>query len=166
MFSCVGIEDAAADEGQELSFDVTHSTWPVRGGGSLTLSYATRDGTARSADYAVETAGSITIPAVAAGETSASAAIKVLAEADNVLESAETFTVTLRSPTTIGVRLTAVGTIRNVGGSPPPDDGGGGGGGGGTPPPANRPPMVTLSCAPCEVEMEGEVMLTASASDP
>ena len=45
------------------------------------------------------------------------------------------------------------------------DDGGDGGDGDGSEP-ANRPPTVTLSCAPCEVEMEGEAMLTASASDP
>ena len=43
---------------------------------------------------------------------------------------------------------------------------GGGGGGGASPQPENHPPTVTLSCAPCEVAMEGEVMLTASASDP
>ena len=33
-------------------------------------------------------------------------------------------------------------------------------------PPPNRPPTVTLSCEPCEVERGGEAMLTATASDP
>ena len=183
VFSCVRIEDAAADEGQDLSFDVTHSTWPVRGGDSLTLSYATRDGTARSADYAAVADGTVTVPAIPGSETSAKTAISVAAATDGVRESAETFTVTLGWPpknaanesvtSAIGLRRVAVGTIRNVGGGGGDGGGGGGGsggdggdGGGGTTPPANRPPLVTLSCAPCEVEMEGEVMLTASASDP
>ena len=34
------------------------------------------------------------------------------------------------------------------------------------PPPPNRPPTVTLSCAPCDVLRGGEAMLTATASDP
>ena len=34
------------------------------------------------------------------------------------------------------------------------------------PPPANRPPVVTVSCDPCEVEFGDEVRLRADASDP
>ena len=59
-----------------------------------------------------------------------------------------------------------------AGGGTPEAGGGTPEAGGGTPPagggtsPANRPPTVTLSCAPCEVERGGEAMLTATASDP
>ncbi|MCE2539495.1 MAG: OmpA family protein [Acidobacteria bacterium] len=34
------------------------------------------------------------------------------------------------------------------------------------PPPANRPPVVSVSCDPCEVEFGDEVRLRADASDP
>ena len=164
VWPCVRIEDAAADEGQELSFDVTHSTWPVRGGGSLTLSYATRDGTARSADYAAVADGTVTVPAIPGSETSATTAITVAAAADGVLESAETFTVTLRSRTAIGVRLTAVGTIRNVGGTgprrppPPPDDDPGDDDDGGS----GTTPAVSLSASPNPVDEGSAVTVTAT----
>ena len=48
--SCLRVADAAGAEGTTLSFGLTHSTWPVRGGGSVAVQYETEDGTATSAD--------------------------------------------------------------------------------------------------------------------
>ena len=76
---------------------------------------------------------------------------------DDIDDSRETLTVTLSpaAPATSWGRLhplrrTATGTILNNGAPPPP----------------NRPPRVTLSCEPCQVELGGEAMLTAKAWDP
>ncbi len=147
VWSCVRIEDAEAAEGETLNFDVTHSTWPVRGGDSLELSYETMDGTASTADYTGTSAGTVTIPAIGTAQTSASAAIEVAAASDGILEGVETFSVTVDVPlnsTAIVVRA-ATGTIRNVGGSPPGDDDDGLGGGGGD---ADHAPATCTLVAP------------------
>ena len=161
VWSCLRIEDAQATEGRPLDFAVEHSTWPVRGSASasaLTLNYMTRNGTASSDDYRGTAAGSVTIPANTDTATwTSSATISVPTIEDTVAEAAETMRVILGSVTgVINLRSTATGTIlANEGGVQPPP-----------PPPPNQPPSVTLSCAPCQVELEGEAMLTATASDP
>ena len=116
VFSCLNIADATATEGTALSFAVEHSTWPVRGSASaeaLTVSYATADGTATSADYTGTAAGSLTIPANTNTTTwTSSATISVSTTDDTVVEPDETFTVSLGSASNvIEVRQTATGTI-------------------------------------------------------
>ena len=164
VWPCLSIEDAQATEGQPLDFAVEHSTWPVRGSASasaLTLDYMTRNGTATSDDYRGTAAGIVTIPGNTDTATwTSSATIRVPTIDDTAGEAAETMRVTLEGVTgVIVLRSAATGTILdNDGGvqSPPPPP----------PPPPNRPPRVTLSCAPCQVELGGEALLTATATDP
>ena len=116
--------DAEGPEGTNLSFDVKHSTWPVRGAASLTVNYVTADGTATSVDYASGT-GSTTVSAISAPETVATATIEVAANSDGFVEGDEIFTVTLsvpedRSREVVPLRSTATGTIRDA--TPPPPD--------------------------------------------
>ncbi len=162
VYSCVSMEDGEAAEGETVNFNVTFSTWPVRAHGSVELNYRTTDGTASSADYAGTDTGGVTIPAAAAGETSASATIGVPAATDGIAESAETFTVTLGWPdtvTAIRIRGTATGTIRNVAGVPPLPPPTGGPGGPSPPddddesePEPEPPPPPPLSAASFDVE--------------
>ena len=103
VWSCVRIEDASASEGMPVSFAVERDTYPVRGvagaTGGLTLSYATKDGTATSADYTGTADGSVTIPANTTTTTwTSSAAITVATTEDSAVETDETFTVTLSAP--------------------------------------------------------------------
>ena len=161
VWSCLRIEDATATEGSLLRFAVEHSTYPVRGvagaTGGLTLGYQTEDGTATSADYSGTVEGRVTIPANRdSDDSTSSAAISVPTIIDAIDDSGETLTVTLRpaAPATRWgplhpLRRTATGTILNNRAPPP-----------------NRPPRVTLSCEPCQVELGGEAMLTAKAWDP
>ena len=122
VWSCVRIEDATAPEGDPLSFPVTHSTYPVRGvagaTGGLTLTYATADGTATSADYTGTSTGSLTIPANTDPlTTSSSAPLSVPTIANSESEGAVTLTVTLSGWPTTGVfplRRIATGTITEV----------------------------------------------------
>lgn len=144
---CLGIEDAEGLEGTVLSFDLTQSTWPVRGGGSLTVDYETEAGTATSADY-TSMMGSVTFPVISATETEATTEIQVPTTGDSLVEGDETFTVVLSVPSqALPLRRFAVGTIRDN-----------------TPP--NQPPRVSVSCHPCAVTPGGEAILTATASDP
>ena len=150
VWSCLQIADAEGPEGTTLGFDVTHSTWPVRGGDSLTLDYETEDGTATSADYTGAT-GSVTVPAVSATETEATAEIQVATIADSLVEGDETFTVPLSSPQGQAVLLlhgSAEGTIRDV---PPP------------PPPPPSPPTVSVSAASA-LESAGAVVFDVRLS--
>ena len=163
------------DEGSSVTVTATLSAAVSYG---LTLQLSVRPHTAEIEDY-----GSLASVTIAPGSTSGTDTLTTERDDDH---DDETFTVALQNlppdyvkpghPTSVLVRIR---DDRGGGGDddgddggtppPPPDDGGdggGSGGGGGTPPPANRPPTVTLTCAPCEVEMKGEVMLTASASDP
>ena len=154
--SCLQISDAEASEGETLDFEVTHSTWPVRGGDSLTLDYESEDGTATSADYTGGT-GNVTVPAIGATETAATVSIQVVTIADSLVEGNETFTVILTIPQgVLPLRRsgTAKATIRDVPPPPPP------------PPPPNKPPRVSVSCDPCAVTPGGAGILTATASDP
>ena len=159
VWPCLRIEDAQATEGQPLDFAVEHSTWPVRGSASasaLTLDYMTQNGTATSDDYRGTAAGMVTVPANTDTATwTSSATISVPTIDDTAGEAAETMKVTVGDVTgVIVLRSTATGTIQdNDGGVQPP-------------PSPNRPPEVTLSCAPCQVELGGEALLTATASDP
>ena len=122
VWSCVRIEDATAPEGDPLNFPVTHSTYPVRGvagaTGGLTLTYATADGTATSADYTGTPTGRLTIPANTDPlTTSSSAPLRVPTIANSEPEGAVTLTVTLSGWPTTGVfvlRQTATGTITEV----------------------------------------------------
>ena len=127
---------------------------------SVTIPLTLTDNSAEPADHGM--LSSITINS---GSTSGTGTVTTNHDDDT---DDETFTVALgnlpssvRAGSPSSVRVTISDDDGDDSG-----DGGGGDGGGGTTPPANRPPTVTLSCAPCEVEMEGEVMLTASASDP
>ncbi len=119
VYSCLRLADAEGPEGTFLSFGVAHSTWPVRGGESLTLSFRTANGTATSADYAAAT-GSVTVPAIGAAKTAATAEIRVAAFTDDLVEDEEEFTVRVAVPrgrAVLALRLTAEGTIRDT---PPP----------------------------------------------
>ena len=131
VFSCAGIESAAATEGQALRFRVEHSTFPVRGAAGaadLTLSWETKDGTAASpADYTgtVEgSPGSVTIPGNSDTSTSTSAAtVEVPTVLDGVAEGDETLTVRLFAPSSNRVFVApavATGTITNADPPPPP----------------------------------------------
>ena len=118
VFGYLRIADAAGVEGTTLSFDVTWSTWPVRGDNSWTLDYETENGTATSADYTAT--GSVTVPAIGSSETEVTAKLGVALKADNLVEGDETFTVTLAPSgrAVLQLGLTAQGTIRDA--APPP----------------------------------------------
>ena len=120
----------------------------------ITIPLTLSNGTAEDGDYG--TLASVTINGAS---TTGTGTISTRVDTDT---DDETFTVALgnlpssvRAGSPSSVQVTISDDDGDDGGTPPPP-----------PPPVNRPPMVTLSCAPCEVEMEGEVMLTASASDP
>ncbi len=122
VFGCLGIVDAEGPEGTTLSFDVTWSTWPVRGDNSWTLDYETENGTATSADYTAT--GSVTVPAIGSSETEATAKLGVALKADNLIEDDETFTVTLvpSGRAVLQLRVTAEGTIHDAAPPPPAPD--------------------------------------------
>ena len=132
VYSCLRIADADGQEGTTLSFGITHSTWPVRGGDSLTLAFETVEGTATSADYAAITTGSVTVPTVGTAETAAMAEIGVATFTDALVEEQEEFTVRVALPQgrAILARVTAEGTIRDGPPPPPPPE----------PPPPPPPP--------------------------
>jgi len=105
------IADNSITEGDggssNLSFTVTLS---AAASGTVTIAYATTDGTATTADgdYTA-TSGTLTIPA---GQTSGTISVPVLG--DTAYEADETFTVTLSNPSgaTLGTS-SATGTITN-----------------------------------------------------
>ena len=99
VYSCLRLADAEGPEGTVLRFGVTHSTWPVRGGDSLTFDYATEDGTATGADYGTAM-GSVTVPAVSATDSAAVAEIEVTTFADCLQENDETLAVIVSPPPT------------------------------------------------------------------
>ncbi len=111
----------------------------------VTIPLVLTPGTAEPADY-----GALQSIAVTAGATRGTGTVTTAHDAD---EDDETFTValgTLPPEVTEGVPSSVTVTIAD-------DDGPG--------PTGNRPPLVSVSCAPCEVEPGGEVRLTAEASD-
>ena len=107
------IANAAADEGDAVSFTVTLSSARTS---NVTLNWATSNGTATApADYTAQSSGTVTIPA---GQTTGT--ITVQTAEDALDENNETFTVTLSNPPA-GVVLsdaTATGTIRDDDGPP------------------------------------------------
>ncbi len=138
VWGCVRIEDATAAEGEPLNFKVTHSVWPARGGGGLRVVYRTQDVTAqRGADYAASPdrhSGSVMIPGIAPGASSASGTIEVATVADRIEENDETFRVIVETDTPNWARIVvplptvATGTIQNASGTlpgpsaPPPSE--------------------------------------------
>ena len=111
----------------------------------VTIPLVLTPGTAEPADY-----GTLPSVAVTAGATRGTGTVTTAEDAD---EDDETFTValgTLPPEVTEGIPSSVTVTIAD-------DDGPG--------PTGNRPPLVSVSCAPCEVEPGGEVRLTAEASD-
>ena len=111
----------------------------------VTIPLTLTPGTAEPADY-----GALPSIALTAGATRGTGTVTTAEDAD---EDDETFTValgTLPPEVTEGIPSSVTVTIAD-------DDGPG--------PTGNRPPLVTVSCAPCEVEPGGEVRLTAEASD-
>ena len=106
----VSVADAAADEGGTLAFAVTLSR---AGAGTVTVDYATADGTATAGTDYTAASGTLTF---AAGETAAT--VQVAALADAAAEATETISLVLSNPTgaTIGDGE-AAGTIIAV---PPP----------------------------------------------
>ncbi len=102
------VADAAADEGDAISFTVTLSHTRTS---NVALNWATSNGTATApADYTATASGTVTIPA---GQTTATFTVQTAEDASD--EPDETFTVTLSSPPA-GVVLgdaTATGTIRD-----------------------------------------------------
>ena len=107
----ISVADASVDEGSNasLAFTVTLSHAAAQ---SVSVDYATSDGTATAgADYTA-TSGTLTF---AVGDTSKSVSVPVLDDAHD--ENQETMTLTLSSPSPSSVKLadaTATGTIRNT----------------------------------------------------
>ena len=102
------VADAAAEEGDAVSFTVTLSSTRTS---NVTLNWATSDGAATApADYTAQASGTVT---VTAGQTTATFTVQT-AE-DGLDEDDETFTVTLSNPpATVAVGdATATGTIRD-----------------------------------------------------
>ena len=148
LWSCLAMEDAEAVEGEDLRFDLTHSTWPVRGGNALALSYRTEDGTATGGeDFEAETGGSVPVPAVASSDTSATASIVVETFPDSLAEGPETLRLKLLAAGSTGTGSmlrrndAAVGTIRD-----------------------SEPPTVKLSAAPNPVTEGSAVTVTVELS--
>ncbi|MDE0081051.1 MAG: spondin domain-containing protein [Gammaproteobacteria bacterium] len=111
----------------------------------VTIPLTLTPGTAEPADY-----GALPSITLTAGATRGTGTV-ITAEDDD--EDDETFTVALGTlPPAVmeGIPSSVTVTIAD-------DDGPG--------PTGNRPPLVVVSCAPCEVEPGGEVRLTAEASD-
>jgi len=132
---------------------------------NVTIPVTVTPGTAESGDYSTEQSTDFTITA----GWWALAKVLVRTNQDDDTDD-ETFTVALDTANLPAeVRAGSPSLVRVTISD---DDGGGGNDGDGddgdddSSEPANRPPTVTLSCEPCKVEMEGEVILTASASDP
>ena len=142
-----GSSSAAEDAGTR---DVTVNLSPGPDA-ELTLRY-TLSGTATGgSDYTIAgVTGSSGTVAVAAGQTSVS--VPVAITDDNAEEGAETVVLTLAAGDGYTVGSPAVHTLTITDNDP-------------TGPTGNRPPLVIVSCAPCEVEPGGEVRLTAEASD-
>ena len=127
------------DEGDPVTVTATLSSAL---GSAVTVPLTPAAGTAEPGDYG--TLSSITI---SAGQTTGTGTIST-AEDDDTDD--ETFTValgSLPSSVTAGSPSSATVTIRDT-------------------TPSNRLPTVEVSCDPCEVSPDGEVRLTATASDP
>ena len=98
------IADGSAEEGEEVELEVTLSH---AGANEITVSYATADATAGSADYRQVTGATLTI---GVGATAATIAIATIE--DTTDEPDETFTVSLGKATNAGVAAgVATGTI-------------------------------------------------------
>ncbi len=106
----VSVSGARADEGQTLSFSVSLSGAAT---GTVTVDYATSDGTAAAGQDYTSASGTLTF---AAGETSKT--VSVAALADRVLDDGETLSLTLSNASGAAIGTgTATGTIVDV---PPP----------------------------------------------
>ena len=111
----------------------------------VTIPLTLTPGTAEPTDY-----GALPSVALTAGATRGTGTVTTAEDAD---EDDETFTVALGAlPPEVTEGIPSSVTVRIA-----DDDGPG--------PTDNRPPLVVVSCAPCEVEPGGEVRLTAEASD-
>ena len=107
------IADDTVEEGDEAEFLVTLSRTST---GTVTVDYATADGTATAGDDYTSTSGTLTF---APGE--ASKTIRVPTVEDTAQEQTETFTVTLASPSGATIQDgSATGTITDDDGPPPP----------------------------------------------
>ncbi|MDE0669548.1 MAG: SwmB domain-containing protein, partial [bacterium] len=107
----LSVADAAGDEGDTASFAVTLDRAAAA---TVTVSYATADGTATAGEDYSSTSGTLSF---AAGERSKT--VSVALATDGEAEDDETFTLTLSDPS--GATLadaSATGTVRNV--TPPP----------------------------------------------
>ena len=105
----IRIADAAADEGDDVTFSVTLLGTPVQ---QTTVDYATSiaaNDTAEATDFTT-TSGTLTF---AANTTTLTQTVTVPTTDDNVVEGNETFTATLSNPSHGEIRrATATGTIR------------------------------------------------------
>ena len=100
----LSVADATAAEGGTALFAVTLDRGAT---GTVTVDYATADGTATAGSDYTATSGTLTF---AAGESSKTVAVPVLADPD--AESEETFTLTLSNPSGAGLAdASATGTI-------------------------------------------------------
>jgi hypothetical protein len=136
----VGVADTSAPEalGVEMSFPVTLSEAAAQ---SVTVAYATANGTATAGDDYIAASGTITFPP---GSTAAE--VRVTIAVDGLDEPDETFTLNLSSP--VGAVLgdgQATGTI--VDGNPPP-------------------PIVAGDCARLEGGGMSQCVLTVSILAP
>ena len=108
----VTVADAAATEGDKVEFVVTLSAVSGR---DVTVDYATSVATGDDATSGTDfTAASATLT-IAAADNTATGTIEVQTTEDDASESAETFTLTISSPTnaTLTTDTTATGTINN-----------------------------------------------------
>ena len=149
-------------EGETVSVQVSLSR-PLPS--NVTIPVTVTRGTAEPGDYSTEQSTDYTITAGYWGQSRPLVSTNQDDDTDD-----ETFTVALDTANLPAeVRAGSPSLVRVTISD---DDGGGGNDGDGndgdddSSEPANRPPTVTLSCEPCEVERGGEAMLTASASDP
>ena len=113
----VTVADAAATEGDKVEFVVTLSAVSGR---DVTVDYATSVATGDDATSGTDfTAASGTLT-IAAADSTATGTIEVQTAEDDASESAETFTLTISSPTnaTLTTDTTATGTIDNRAAAP------------------------------------------------
>ena len=136
----------AATSVVEGNSGTTTASFPVRlsraSAKTVTVRYATADGTATAPGDYTATSGTLTF---AAGDTSKTIAVSV--QGDSVVEPDETFTLTLSNAANARLSTaTATGTITNDDEAPlvpPGGDGGGGGGGAATDQHGNTPATAT-----------------------
>lgn len=131
--------DGAVTEGGTAVFTVTKAGTYA---GTLTINYATADGTAVAGSDYNAASGSVTF-----GPTDTTKTISVTTINDTFHENTETFTITLTNPTGGGVLASASGTIND-------DDA------------ANQPPVTQADSLTLPCNETSTVNVTANDSDP